>query len=131
VALRDAVKSIYVNVLGMAQSGLVINAVVDVASGEENTRLAPGGGVNLAGSKIRIAGDNPACGILLTEQNSGAETPIPPTAILANDPSKVTFIVPTDLPAGDYKLSLTTQFSATAQLLKEPRTYIFDYVLTV
>jgi hypothetical protein len=47
-----------------------------------------------------------------------------------NDPSKVSFIVPADLPAGDYRLSVTTQFSTNAPNLKEPRTYIYDYVLT-
>ncbi|MDR0725082.1 MAG: DUF4469 domain-containing protein [Prevotellaceae bacterium] len=53
---------------------------------------------------------------------------MPKTSVLINDPSSVTFIVPADLPAGDYKLSITTQFSHSA-ILKEPRTYIFDYVL--
>ena len=129
--LRNTVKGIHVNVLGMAQSGLVINLVTDVASGEENTRLTPGGGVNLAGARIRIVGDSPDNGLRLTEQNSGAVTTIEPTAILVNEPSKVSFIVPADLPAGDYKLSLTTQYSHSSVLLKDPRTYVFDYVLTV
>jgi hypothetical protein len=43
----------------------------------------------------------------------------------------VSFIVPADLPAGDYKLSLTTQYSSSGVLLKDPRTYTFDYVLAV
>jgi hypothetical protein len=131
VELRNTVKGIHVNVLGMAQSGLVINTVMDVASGEENTRLTPGGGVNLAGARIRIVGDSADNGIRLTEQTSGAVTAIPATAILVNEPSKVSFIVPADLPAGDYKLSLTTQYSHGSTLLKDPRTYVFDYVLTV
>ena len=129
--LRNTVKGIHVNVLGMAQSGLVINTVTDVASGEENTRLTPGGGVNLAGTRIRIVGDSPDNGITLTEQNTLAVTRIADTAILVNDPSKVSFIVPADLPAGDYKLSLTTQYSSSGVLLKDPRTYTFDYVLAV
>jgi hypothetical protein len=131
VDLRNAVNNIHVNVRGMAQSGLVINSLTDVASGEENTRLTPGGGVNLAGVRIRIAGDSPDNGIILSEQNSGTVMPIPATAILVNEPSKVSFIVPADLPAGDYKLSLTTQYSHSTVLLKEPRTYTFDYVLAV
>ena len=53
------------------------------------------------------------------------------TAVLTNDPSKVTFVVPADLPTGDYKLHLTTQFSTASVLLKEPRTYVLEYVLTV
>ncbi|MDR0729397.1 MAG: DUF4469 domain-containing protein, partial [Prevotellaceae bacterium] len=39
--------------------------------------------------------------------------------------------VPADLPAGNYKLSITTPFSESKTLLKEPRTYVFDYPLAV
>jgi hypothetical protein len=131
VEVRNTVKNIHVDVRGMAQSGLVINTVLDVASGKENTNLTPGGGVNLAGAKIRIAGDSPDNGIALTEQCSGTVTRIAPTAILVNEPSKVSFIAPADLTPGDYKLSLTTQYSHSSVLLKEPRTYVFDYLLTV
>ncbi|MDR2125334.1 MAG: DUF4469 domain-containing protein [Prevotellaceae bacterium] len=129
--LREAIKATHVNVLGMSQSGIVINNVHDVASGEDNTRLTPGGGVNLTGGKIRIAGNNAANGIYLTNQGTQEVTQVAATAILVNDPSKVSFIVPASLPAGDYKLSITTQYSPGAKLLNEPRTFIFDYVLNV
>jgi hypothetical protein len=93
--VRNAVKSIEVEVLGMASSGIYINTLTDVASDEINTETV---------------------------------TDISINSIIDNEPSKITFIVPADLPAGDYKLSITTQFSANV-LLKEPRTYIFGYVL--
>jgi hypothetical protein len=131
VELRNAIKASQVNVRGMSQSGIVINNLHDVTSGEDNARLTPGGGVNLQGVKIKIAGENEDNGIFLTEQTTQTVTAIAPTAILLNDPSKISFIVPADLPAGDYKLSITTQFSTNAQALKESRTYLFDYVLVV
>jgi hypothetical protein len=131
IDVRTAVKNTHVHMLGMAQSGLVINSVFDVASGEENTRLTPGGGVNLTGSKIRIAGDKPANGIALINQATDVRNPVPAANILRNDPSAVSFIVPAGLPAGDYKLSLTTQYSNAGSTLKDPRTYLFDYVLVV
>ena len=129
--LREAVRAVKVNVRGMATSGTIINTVTDVASGEENTRLTPGGAVNLTGSKIKVAGDNPACGIALTNEDNGTVTTIPANAIAVNNPSKITFVVPAALPAGNYKLSIVTQFSNSAVMLKEPRTYVFDYTLTV
>ena len=129
--LREAVRAVKVNVRGMATSGTVINSVIDVASGEENTRLTPGGAVNLTGSKIKIAGDSPICGIVLTNEDTGVGTGIPMNTIAINNPSKITFVVPTALPSGNYKLSIVTQFSNSTQLLKEPRTYVFDYILTV
>jgi hypothetical protein len=131
VELREVIKNVHVNVRGMASSGTYVNTLMDKSSGEENSILTPGGGVNLTGVKIKIAGESDENGIRLIEQNSGVEYPIPMETILVNDPKKVTFIVPIDLPVGDYKLSLTTQFSTASTLLNEPRTYLFDYVLAV
>ncbi len=128
---RSAVKAISVDVRGMAVSGTIINLVTDVASGEKNTRLTPGGGVHVAGSRIKIDGDGPGVGISLINQDTSEVTVIPQTSLLVNDPSKITFIVPAGLPAGDYKLSVCTQFPGSSTLLKEPRTYTYDYVLNV
>lgn len=115
----------------MAVSGTVINSVTDVFSAEENSRLTPGGGVNVSGTRIRIEGDKPSVGLKLVNVETEAETPVPATAILVNEPSRLTFIVPADLPQGDYRLVLTTQYSSSGTRLKEPRTYEFEYVLTV
>jgi hypothetical protein len=127
--VRQALKNIDVEILGMASSGIFINSLTDVASGDVNTSITPGGGIKLIGSKMKIVGEAENVGIHLTEINTGEITGIPVTSILDNEPSKITFIVPADLPAGDYKLSITTQFSHPTVLLKEARTYVFDYVL--
>jgi len=129
--LRNAVKSGIVDVRGLAASGLFINSVTDVTTGEVNSRLTPGGGVNLTGSKVKIDGDNPAIGISLTNQTATEVIVIPKTSLLVNDPSKITFIVPPTMVPGDYTLSITTMYSNSGNLLKEPRTYIFEYLLNV
>ncbi len=129
--LRNAVTSSEVNLRRMAPSGAVVSQVTDVTTGEVNAKLTPGGGVNMVGTRIRIAGDNPANGIAFVNQVTNEIVQVPMTSILMNDPSKVSFVVPADLPAGDYKLHLTTQFSTTSVSLKEPRTYVLEYVLTV
>ena len=131
VRLREFVKGITAIVRGMASVGIVINTVTDVASGEQNARITPGGAVNLTGSKMKVVGDNLACGITLSNDTDGTVTFIASTAIAVNEPSKITFVVPSTLPVGDYKLSITTQYSNSGTLLKEPRTYVFDYVLAV
>ncbi len=129
--LRQAVQATTVNVRGLAVTGTIINQVTDVASGEMNGQITPGGGVNVAGSRIRVEGDKPGVGLKLINTDTQAETEIPSTSILVNDPSKLTFIVPAALEKGDYQLSITTQFSSSGTQLKEPRTYTFEYVLTV
>ncbi|MDR1337085.1 MAG: DUF4469 domain-containing protein [Tannerella sp.] len=128
---RNALKDVAVEVRGMAQSGIFINTLTDVVSGEVNARITPGGAVNLTGFKIKIVGDGKHnTGIFLDDINSGNDPmKVPDSAIATNDPSKITFVVPSDLPAGDYRLSITTQFASGATPLKEPRTYVFDYVL--
>ena len=129
--LKEAVAASSVDVRGMAESGLVINSVTDITSGEVNGKLTPGGGINITGSKIKIAGSDATVGVKLTNQTTGTVVSIPMTALLVNDPSKISCIVPASVEAGDYKLGITTQFSTSATLLKEPRSYTFDYVLTV
>jgi hypothetical protein len=128
--IREALKTVETTVLGMAQSGIFINTLTDVASKKVNSVITPGGGVNLVGVKIKIAGDAPEVGLYLTEINTETTYTIPEGSILINDPSKITFIVPSDLATGDYHLKIVTQFSSTTALLKDPRTYIFDDILT-
>lgn len=129
--LRDTVRATSVEVRGLSASGLAISSVVDVTTGEENKRLTPGGGVNLIGSKMRIEGEANGVGISLINQESGEAILVPLNAVLVNDPSFISFVAPANLQAGDYKLSLTTQFSSTNVKLKEGRTFLFDYVLNV
>jgi hypothetical protein len=127
--VRNAVKELSVNVRGKASVGVVINSITDVATGEVNQRLTPGGGVNMQGSKMKIVGDDPSVGIHLISQDSQTTVTVPMNSILINDPSKISFIVPSDLSAGDYKLMVTTQFSTGGVILNEPRSYLLDYVL--
>lgn len=129
--LRNAVKAITVDVRGMAVAGPVINKVIDVSSGEENTALTPGGGANLEGSKIKIDGDAPNVGISLVNHATEEVVSIPKTSILVNEPSRITFLIPASLPAGDYTINLCTQYSTSSQQMKEPRSYIFDHILSV
>ncbi|MGV8094749.1 MAG: DNA-binding domain-containing protein [Mangrovibacterium sp.] len=130
---RKAIKAISVTIRGMAASGPAVNSVTDVSSGLENSRLTPGGGINITGKRIKIEGDHPEVGLSLINQDTNEIMIIPRTSILINNPSKITFVAPDDLPVGDYKLSICTQFlhSGARPLLKEPRTYIFDNVLNV
>ncbi|MDR2469186.1 MAG: DUF4469 domain-containing protein [Tannerella sp.] len=129
IRTRDAVRRIAVSVRGMAASGTFINTVTDVSSGEINTRITPGGGMNLSGDRMRIAGDPAVNGIFFEHQGTGEIRQVPLNAILTNDPKKLAFVVPATLPAGDYKITLVTQYSRGKETLKEPRRYTFEHVL--
>jgi hypothetical protein len=93
---RNALKEIAVDVRGMAQSGIYVNTLTAVVSGEVNARVTPGGAVNLTGVKIRIAGDmEKGVGLFLTDVNGGEPWKVSDGMIAINEPSKITFVVPT------------------------------------
>ena len=75
--LREGIKIVKVNVRGMAVSGTFVNLLTDVSSGETNSRLTPGGGVNLAGSKLKIDGNDASVGISLINQTTNEVVSIP------------------------------------------------------
>lgn len=129
--LRETIQETSVNVRGMAVSGLVINSITDVSTGDVNTTLTPGGGLNLTGSKIKILGDDESVGISLTHAQSETVTKIQSTAILVNDPSNISCIIPADLEQGVYTLTICTQYTGSGKTLKDPRSYTCEYELTV
>lgn len=75
--LRNAVKAITVDVRGLAVSGPSINTLTNVRSSEVNSRLTPGGGVNLTGNSIKIEGSDPNVGIKLVNQETSEVVSIP------------------------------------------------------
>ena len=129
--LREAVQATSVEVRGRSVSGPTISSLLDVSTGEINSRITPGGGVNLRGSRIRIQGTEKGVGISLINQSDGEVIPISSNAVALNNPSFINFVVPVNLPAGVYKLSLRTQYSSSHHILKEPRTAPFEYLLNV
>jgi hypothetical protein len=129
--LREALKSVEVVVLGMAQVPNMISSVEDVVTGQVNVSLTRGGMAHIHGGKIKIAGSNPETGLRLTLSGSGDFFTVPTTAIGINDPSRVSFVVPTDLPGGEYTLSIVTQYSGGGTELKNPRTVTLGYNLMV
>lgn len=129
-AMREAILDTTVEVRGMAASGVVINSITDVTTDEINTRVTPGGALNITGTRIKIAGDDDSVGLFLVKQDSNEAIRIPSSSIAINEPSKITCIVPQNLPTADYKLRITTQFSTNKTLLKKPRSYEADYTLS-
>lgn len=129
--LRKSIKSCKPDVRGMASTGISINYVEDVISGEKNICLTKGGGIKISGNRMKIAGNEQKVGLRLINQTTKEEIKMPITSVLVNTPSEIVFIAPADLPAADYQLSISTQFSGSTILLKNIKSYTFDYILTV
>ena len=129
--IRKELGSVTVNITGVASTGIYIAQVTDVKTGSINDMLTPGRNLRISGSRIKIAGDNPACGITFIEQDTLGRTAVDPTDIAVNNPSELMIIIPA-LGPGTYRVEITTQFSGSGGVtLKEPRTAVFERTLTV
>jgi hypothetical protein len=129
VLLRREIAGVEVQILGVADTAVMIAQVTDVKTGSINEMLTPNRNLRIAGAKIKIAGDNPAIGIFFVNSETGERTRVHSSEVVINNPSDIMIIIP-ELAAGVYRLEITTQFTGSA-LLKEPRTAVFDNPLTV
>ena len=122
--LREAIKQTTVGIIGEKGSAMYIGSVQDAATRAQDASATAGRAFTLAGGKLKVAGDNPAVGITLTD-SKGAETKVTEDLRVTNDPSKLTFIIPAGLENGTYELKVTTQFSGNSkELLKAPRSVV-------
>ena len=127
--LRKELSSIQVDILGVAESGLIITQVLDIKSNSINNHITPLRNLKITGKKLKIVGHHPDVGVFLINQENDEIVRIEPSDIVVNYPSELMIRIP-DIPAGEYKLKVITQFSR-ATPLKKPRTTIFDKILTV
>lgn len=128
--LRAEIPTIEINILGVADASSAILQVKDVKSGTINDILTPGRNLKISGSKIKIAGDNPANGIYFVNMDTNDRTQVEESDMVINNPSELIVIIPSTISAGGYKLEVVTQY-AGGNLLKEPRTAEFDKTLVV
>jgi len=119
-----------VEISGPGDSNIMIDQVINVKTGSVNDLLTPGKSLRIYGFKIKVAGDHPDNGVYFINQTSNERTKVPNDEFITNNPSEVVVEIP-ELPAGTYKLQITSQFSSSAVLLNDPRSFILDRVLTV
>jgi hypothetical protein len=127
--LRRELENVTLEILGVADVGAVIEQVTDVKTGSVNDLLTSGRNLKIAGYKIKIAGDHASNGIYFVNRSTAERTKVDASEIVTNNPSELIVVTP-DLEAGTYQVEVTTQF-AVSSLLNEPRTVIFDKILTV
>ena len=132
--MNKAMAASKVVVLGAATTGPVINRVEDLYTGKENGVITPGRNLRIYGQRLRIAGDDmTVVGVwFVTAGTTPVRTRLDNRDLVDNDPSKLTIIVPALAPGG-YFVEIVTQSSgaSTMRLLKEPRTYRYEMMLSV
>ena len=104
--------------------------VLDMTTGKTDGTVTPGGMVQLKGNKIKcINADGSGIGklTLYNDSESGEEVPV----LGVNEPSKIIFVFPTGLLAGNYRLEIETYYTQGSVLLKEPRTLVCPVTLKI
>jgi vacuolar-type H+-ATPase subunit F/Vma7 len=119
-----------VSILGKAEANFYIAQVIDVRTGSVNDLLTPGRNAKIIGNKLKVIGNDESCGVYFVNADTQEQVKVDAADIVENQNAHLIIIVPA-LSAGTYQLKITTQFTGSAALLKEPRTVVFDRPLTV
>jgi hypothetical protein len=127
--LRKELENVVVEIVGVADTDAVIAQIFDVKSGSVNNVITPNRNLKITGYKIKIAGDNVANGIYFAKQDTSERTKVDESDIVINNPSELIVVTPA-LAAGKYILEVITQYTPS-NILKTPRTAIFDKILTI
>ena len=128
-ALRDAAGAVKTKKLPGVVSGTIISSVTDVKTGSQNNLLTPGRNIKITGSKLKVAGDDPAVGLFFDNEAGGPPLPVDSSDLVVNHPAEIIAVIP-QLAPGTYRLRIVTQYSS-GNYLKHPHTAIFDKALTV
>lgn len=128
-ALREGVKGVGIEVLGISSGAPEISGVTDTWTGELNGLITPDEVVTVKGRNMQIVGEGEEVGIRFVRVDGRGSVPVDLRRLTRNNPSELSFRVP-QLLAGDYWLELTTHYAKGA-VTKEPRTTRFEKVLNV
>jgi hypothetical protein len=130
-ALRALARHIEVHIEGVADLQGYIGEFLDIATEAVNETATPGGQFILGGHKVRVFGEDPACGVYFAPEADPAAGVKAAGRLAENAPSKLIGIIPS-LSAGAYKVVVKTQYTGSANVaLKTPRVIVSSFTLTV
>jgi type IV secretory pathway protease TraF len=117
--LRRLARSIVIDVQEKTNRGY-IKYFTDTGTGMVNERITPGSVFIAAGSKIKVEGDDPDCGVWFASMVDASLRFKVSSPLEENTSEKVSGVIPI-IPAGKYTIEIKTQY-ADGVMLKEPRT---------
>lgn len=90
--------------------------------------------VLIKGKDIKLACDEAhedTASVILTNAETEVSHSIPVGMVYPNQPSTLQFNLPDSIAAGDYRISVRTQYNGSGRLVKEPRVVEFDGIVTI
>lgn len=121
--LREAIAETSVKILGEKGASAYILGSQDTTTRATDGSATPGRTFRLKGKNIRVAGTDESVGVYLVASD-GSKTKLGMDRVVANNPSEVIVLLPSDLAEGNYELQIVTQYSGGTKQLKAPRTVI-------
>lgn len=98
-----------------------IQDVRDILSRTVNEKLTANGVIEVRGHHLKIAGDNPACGLWFVG-SKGLE--IKAEVLIENKPSQLLVLIP-DLVKDKYQLKVVSQHTVGGRVLKHPKVFVY------
>jgi hypothetical protein len=126
--LKELLLKVKIENEGIAGDGAYIDEIQDVHTESLNSALTPGNMVHIMGHKIKVEGEDPACGVWFVAEADGARVKVTEHLAVNRSVELVGVIPP--LTAGTYKLEVVT-LASRGTALKEARVIKADPVLTV
>jgi hypothetical protein len=127
--LCEAARHIGVYVAGFAGTGAFIDTFTDVTTGLVNQKATAGGLFIATGNKIRIMGGALEIGFYFTSPGC------PPVKVAGgfavNEGQRLVGTIPELLPGRPWTLEVRTQYSNSSRPMKEARTIVSNFTVTV
>lgn len=126
--VQEAVDSLKVDKVVMADPNPVMDKIVNVFDQNEDRRLNTGKGVRITGRRLKIAGENSGIWFAPVGEDGSASKdednwiPVNTKTVSCNKPKSLEFYVPDDIPAGKYGIVVRTCYSSGIKELKHPVT---------
>ena len=117
---RDDLRRATVNVVGPKPRVMYIAGTEDVATRSTGYSGTPGRALNVYGDNLKVGGEGADTGIFLID-SSGSLRRVEEEMVVLNHRRQLTFILPADLPEGEYRLRVVTRYLPGGRTLKSPR----------
>jgi hypothetical protein len=130
---RDVMDDVHVHAAEQpAATGPVIQAICNPLKKEPDT-LNRGSMVLISGLRLAVRGElTDDLGVFFTQNDGETEVRIPANQMSPNSPSKLQFVLPAGVTAGEWRVSVATQGTSTASYsTKQVRRYEYQYIVTV
>ncbi|MDR1004281.1 MAG: DUF4469 domain-containing protein [Prevotellaceae bacterium] len=123
-------KYMHVHITSNRSLPTYISGIATTTRNGANNAVRIGYPATFVGKNIQVAGEHPDVGVTLRNLQTDVVTRVAEEMFALNTPSRIAFVVPAELPEGEYELTVTTQYKGTTQLLKSPRSATLSLMLT-